>query len=98
MYVCNDQNNVPSRLLPQWLWATHAPGHMKQGSLITGGYNVFMITYIYIYIMPILPYYALCVSWINYYNTKAEISQLVSAMECPQERRLFINIYRCLEI
>ena len=30
-------------------------------------------------------------------NKNAEFSQLVSAMGCPQERRLLINIYRCLQ-
>ena len=28
----------------------------------------------------------------------AEFSRLVSAMGCPQEQRLFVNIYRCLQI
>ena len=31
-------------------------------------------------------------------NKNAEFSQLVLGMGCPQEQRLFINIYRCLQI
>ena len=31
-------------------------------------------------------------------NKNAEFSQLVSAMGCPQEQKLFINIYCCLQI
>ena len=31
-------------------------------------------------------------------NKNADFSQLVSAMDCPLERWLFINIYRCLQV
>ena len=31
-------------------------------------------------------------------NKNTEFSQLVSAISCPQEQRLFINIYPCLQI
>ena len=30
-YICNHENNVPSRLSPQWFVATHALGHMIYG-------------------------------------------------------------------
>ena len=29
--MCNHENNVPSRLSPQWLRTTHALGHMMYG-------------------------------------------------------------------
>ena len=31
-------------------------------------------------------------------SKNAEFSQLVSAVDCSQEQRLFINIYQCLQI
>ena len=31
-------------------------------------------------------------------NKNAELSQLISAMGCSQERKLLIKIYRCLHI
>ena len=31
-------------------------------------------------------------------NKNTKFSQLVSAISCPQEQRLFINIYPCLQI
>ena len=59
MYICNHENNVPSRLSPQWLcgnsctWAHdvrfQVPKCMschKAIVVITGGHIVFMITYI----------------------------------------------------
>ena len=45
IYICNHENNVPSRLSPQWLVATHALGH-RAIVVTTGRAHCFMIAYI----------------------------------------------------
>ena len=52
---------------------------------------LYMYMYVYIYI------YIVCVRR-DSANKTAEFSPVVSAIVCPLERRLFINIYRCLQI
>ena len=58
--------------------------------------------YIYIYIYMYVCIYIYIYIYIYTYekgsaNKNAKFSQLVSAMGSPHERRLFINIYRCLQ-
>ena len=54
-----------------------------------------MYVFIYVYVCAYI--YIVCVRS-DSANKTAEFSQVVSAIVCPLERRLFINIYRCLQI